>query len=1535
MEEILFNKLCSIIPEKRLTKLVDETVKNSKEKFCVHFKHNVQKEFPGFRNIQRVPIGMLCKKIERNSQENINIAQTLLSEWYNFKTELVSKIKEKLNELAYNCKEPDFSSLSISYEFLSEKHSIFIKNLSYVDIFDEEQNEETMFEITLISILLGWYPNIKEKNMQGRNSPSNNDILSNPIDLNIDVMIKQLKTKYDSLIDKKELLKSNVVRLLESIKSEQIILSDLEKNCRTAINNYNESHSEFINIASKIFQLFGNEQLSFSEETLEPIKLDLNSESLYTVKQGLVNYYEKYIELSSKLIEDKIKKIRELILHLESVDQEGYEKKLDEIKNNYPNQKSVENLQKVLDLLLEMEISLRRDIESYNLETALDDFELKNSKRAEKYILDFFISNKSTTVDRLIFFLFTLPGSISLSIELKESIIKDFLEFLSKRERAELVAFISKDSIHRVVQETEEGKKLLIILAILLYAFNKREIAADIIYIEGIYESVSAFNFIRQIVGKIFDGEDLKFYESKKEELNKTEELLSDCFNKKEKYQEFTLGIEKKYKVVIEDKILIELKNIYEQVKANDVSKSQNLINKISAPKFPEELYKRNKTDLPKNYALEKKIEKFIEKIIDEIKTYFNLYKYEQEFINQGCLPSNYVELELKELFSKTKILKPFEKTTLEIFNDFKLNQEKLDFNSSTKYENNIASLILDSIFYAKHCAEILIKINETELTTIEFFENIKSNLKNNPDLTSEIEKLKNSHCFRSLEHFRGIIDKNELKGIDESKRNVFQEIEELEKFLKDNNKNLPENYIFFKTQGRFKYCKNILMELKKNVSAEKKKTSELLWQKFNDLQKISAQTRVELINEKDKFSEHAYNLILEALKILDEISQLKKEHRIVLADELLKEIKHLRQFNNESLDQLINLIKQYSEDDVKPDFENLDYLNITLKDIIKYIENDDYSSLGLTKHQWQEISSERKEYILDLIKNWIYLQDEPSTKEDIQKKNLDIEEIKSSFSELLKNLFSICSLYKTNDSKKIGQDPLQDWNYSTDLPFTFMTKLQSPRCSSLDKPIHFYVLTKQQTSSKKYIIRIKDFISEKQNDQTAFNVIVLLDDKNKFDKINTYSLTKNLPILDEYALKRIIFSVSENRLPKWQFVSLLTLNNKISTIQPFKTQGSVDNNTGIFVGRNDIIKEITSSQKDFAIYGGRKIGKSSLLSVISENLVKNGYVISLQSFQGIDNPHTVAKSILEDLKNGGLNSSSLIKIDSLDEFSFNLLSIYRENESRKVAIILDEMDELIHKEKKVRRHQIIEIFRNISTVTNHKWRFIFAGFKEMYLEIHGKGVYEHWKNPWQNFVDDSNMQLSEIESPRELIDEGLKDILGLEYEKDIINLITEYSTGHPAFLQKFCECLVKSIDNRISLKNRRVFEKDVRDVFEKDTEFINFVKSTLDLNLSTLQELITVIAAMYDKEIFRSDYISNEIKSYINLFEKQVIIKPEELDLQLELLTITGIIKRTINKDEFRFTHPYYIKILRRIETIDKNLIENLINKICVQDEI
>jgi len=1527
MEDLFFNDLCSKIPETKLSKLIKATISNDKRKFCEYYGPRVQKEFPGFRNIKSVPLPQLCSKIKNDCSKNLLVAQSLLSAWYILNTKRVNTVKSQLDLLNYSCIDPDFKTTSLQYDYLKLEHSLDTSGLSYSKIFDYNIDEDELFDITLICILLGWYPSTNTA--EDKNETSENRTLNSNEDkeISLNELIEKLNVDYDHYLEIKEKFLKYLNISLHSIAEEKSLNSTEEY--ISMHNNYSLYRESIIKTTISIESLFENIQPSLPDELSIKFKLKTEDESVNVIVDSVNTYVKNIFEYQTKLIDNSQICITDLLSKFDRETRAIFEDRVTIIKNKYLPNLSLEQSHQAIKEFQEIEDYLKEEINSYDLNKAL--LELKNgsSKRAENFILNY-INQNGNAVDRLIFFVFLLPSHITLSLETSTNLLTDYIEFLSKLKKEELSEYLNMDHIYRIFQESDEGKAFIALSAIVLFLIGKKEIASSLIYTEGVYDSLRSHKGINNISEKVLLSIGFNFYDSKKEELILKKEELESIFQRQDKYHEMVSGIEIKYKLILENKILPELHSTFIKIqKESDTSISQNIIYKISEANYANELYNKHKSDLIKNVAIERKIVRFLDKIITSIVEYFNILKYEKDFPDEKFIPYNGIELDFQKFFGSNLHIKPLEQITINILNDYKNETDSLTAEIKHKTENVIVSEILKSKFLIGYCTELLVLINQRDLKHNEMILCLWDNLKDHSNREIFIQKLLESQSYDNL-----LLLENEVRDLDfdkvrKSKSDLILELKKIEEYISSNGHTMPIGYDLYKSQGRFKFCKNLLLERREKITEEKKKSSEKLASSFDNLQLRSAQIRLELIAEKSNFSELANNQIHVALSIVDEVSHQKKENQIELAEMLLKEIDHLKQFKNESLDQLNRTIKQYSEESVKLDFNDLFYLNIPLIEIVRHINHDDHLSLGLTSFQWKEISSDRKEYILDLIGNWMLVADKPSTKEDIHKNKLSLDTLEQNFRELLINLFSICSIYKTNDSKRIGQDPLQDWNYSTDLPFMYTSKLQSPRCSSLDRPIHFYILTKTQTSSKKYIIRLRDFISEKQYDQTGFNVIVLLDDKEKFNKLNTYSVTKNLPILDEIALKSIIFSVAEQKLPKWKFVSLLTLNSKISTIQPFKTQGSVDSNSGIFVGRSDIIKQIINGQKDFAIYGGRKIGKSSLLSVVSANLSKNGHIISLQSFQGIDNPLTIAKSIIEDLKNAGLKSNSLLTIENLDDFSNNLFSLYRENDSEKVVIILDEMDELIHKEKKTGRHQIIEIFRNISHKTNHQWRFIFAGFKEMYLEIHGKGVYEHWTNPWQNFVEDSNMQLSEIESPRELIDEGLKDILGLDYDKEVIDLITNYSTGHPAFLQKFCECLVKSIDNRISPENRRIFKKDVLDVFEKDTEFVRFVKSTLDLNLSIIQELITVVAAMDGKETFTEEWVSSKIREWIDLFEFDIKLDESKLEVELELLTITGIVKETSRRNEFRFTHPHYIVIIKRLDKIDKNLVENLLVKL------
>ena len=186
------------------------------------------------------------------------------------------------------------------------------------------------------------------------------------------------------------------------------------------------------------------------------------------------------------------------------------------------------------------------------------------------------------------------------------------------------------------------------------------------------------------------------------------------------------------------------------------------------------------------------------------------------------------------------------------------------------------------------------------------------------------------------------------------------------------------------------------------------------------------------------------------------------------------------------------------------------------------------------------------------------------------------------------------------------------------------------------------------------------------------------------------------------------------------------------------------------------------------------------------------------------------------------------------------------------------------------------------------------------------------------------------MKAPRELINEGLRNILGLDYGLDVANRIVDYSTGHPAMLQMFCQCLVNSIDNRVSLTNRTIHLEDVDRIFEENDDFIKFVYSTFRENLSDLQRVIVFFAAFEDWQEFTFSKILHRLKAEIESYKRKLLYSDENILLEFDLLAITGVIKpKEKSGDHYQFSHPYYIRIIKRFDRLDNNEIFELLTSI------
>jgi hypothetical protein len=121
--------------------------------------------------------------------------------------------------------------------------------------------------------------------------------------------------------------------------------------------------------------------------------------------------------------------------------------------------------------------------------------------------------------------------------------------------------------------------------------------------------------------------------------------------------------------------------------------------------------------------------------------------------------------------------------------------------------------------------------------------------------------------------------------------------------------------------------------------------------------------------------------------------------------------------------------------------------------------------------------------------------------------------------------------------------------------------------------------------------------------------------------------------------------------------------------------------------------------------------------------------------------------------------------------------------------------------------------------------------------------------------------------------------------------------------------------------------------VFKTDTEFISYVRETIDLNLSDIQKALVYIAAHEKMERFSEAQIIGKLREYLELLENPAHMADEHVRLDLELLLITGVIKRTAKGDEYFFSHPHYVEALKEIERLDKDAVTRLLAKVSEQN--
>jgi hypothetical protein len=437
------------------------------------------------------------------------------------------------------------------------------------------------------------------------------------------------------------------------------------------------------------------------------------------------------------------------------------------------------------------------------------------------------------------------------------------------------------------------------------------------------------------------------------------------------------------------------------------------------------------------------------------------------------------------------------------------------------------------------------------------------------------------------------------------------------------------------------------------------------------------------------------------------------------------------------------------------------------------------------------------------------------------------------------------------------------------------------------DEDVFLIVITDPQSAPNQFEI-IKRSLIEKGVQARVSLVLVLGNGEQVRELAKKESI--QIIVIDEYDSIDILLSDNS----KHTFCTLAASRISIKILQPYQTRGKVRNR--MFYGRQEEINRLKNNlSSNFAIYGGRLIGKSSLLHQIEQEFVQDenlGYKASSITAQ-VTSPVEVCRTILKDL---GIPTATHRTIGTFER----LMRDYLEPSHRKVVVLIDEIDDLIAQDEH-NEYQLFETFHNLSNDYGERCRFIFAGYRDLARHCMDSNT------RFRNFVETIKLgNLSELHA-KLLIEDPLVNELGFKFDDGaLVDRIVQITGCHPNYIQVFCKELSEYLDG----KRRKILYDDIDVIFEND-EFRSRIVETFYVNFSPIQQLITILVILENLEEFS---LPDAIK-LMNQYESKLHLDISRVYIEIRQLEMSFVVEQVGPK--YRFAHKLFPQMLESREDL------------------
>ena len=355
-------------------------------------------------------------------------------------------------------------------------------------------------------------------------------------------------------------------------------------------------------------------------------------------------------------------------------------------------------------------------------------------------------------------------------------------------------------------------------------------------------------------------------------------------------------------------------------------------------------------------------------------------------------------------------------------------------------------------------------------------------------------------------------------------------------------------------------------------------------------------------------------------------------------------------------------------------------------------------------------------------------------------------------------------------------------------------------------------------------------------------------------------------------------YKIIASREPQRIFKQLVLSQVSLVTVSPYNTTGPVADN--VFFGREFELRNVAehSGSKSYAVIGGRRIGKTSLLGRLHcVRLPANGFRTLYHDCATTPTYDAFLTSAIRDWRPES-PSGILATFEDL---------LQSPPADKPLVLLLDEADKLVP----VDRANGWPLFSALRALANSGYaQVVFSGERTL------RDALRDPAGPLFNFANEMLLGPLDFHAVEELVTQPMRQLeIELVDEKAIVDRIWVFTSGHPNVVQRLCRRLIERLNEQ---GTRRIMLDDVNAVIEDPGLQREDFLSTYWEAATSLEKIISLLMAD-DESVRTLRTVRQALAERCNLHPKA-----REVDDALQrLVDLRSILKRTPTGYEFAVT--------------------------------